>query len=259
MEGAGSSLTPRDLPHSRIRRWLASSLSPPNLQAERNVARMLELLRHESDPSERPNILIIGGGVVGANVDELYVAEDVDLLAFDMYQSPLTQFMGDAHSIPLADESVDGVLIQAVLEHVLEPRVVVEQIHRVLRTDGIVYADTPFLQQVHDGPYDFTRFTDSGHRYLFRDFDRIDSGTVAGPGTQLMWSIDYFFRALFRSRTAGLVARLLFSWLWRFDALLSPRFAIDGASSVYFLGRKSASRVSMREIIDYYQGITWRG
>jgi len=48
---------------------------------------------------------------------------------------------------------------------------------------GIVYADTPILKQVHDRPCDFTRFTDSGHRYLFRDFDLIDSGTVAGPGT----------------------------------------------------------------------------
>ncbi len=56
------------------------------------------------------------------------------------------------------------------------------EIHRVLRPGGIVYADTPFLQQVHEGAYDFTRFTDSGHRFLFRRFERIDSGSVAGCG-----------------------------------------------------------------------------
>jgi len=82
----------------------------------------------------------------------------------------------------LASASVDGVLIQAVLEHVLDPAQVVGEIHRVLRPDGLVYAETPFLQQVHAGPNDFTRFTSSGHRYLFRAFAEIAAGPVAGPG-----------------------------------------------------------------------------
>ena len=29
----------------------------------------------------------------------------------------------------------------------------------------------------------------SGHRYLFRAFERIAAGPVTGPGTQLVWSI----------------------------------------------------------------------
>ena len=32
----------------------------------------------------------------------------------------------------------DGVWIQAVLEHVLEPETVVAQIHRVMRSSGLV-------------------------------------------------------------------------------------------------------------------------
>ena len=35
---------------------------------------------------------------------------------------------------------------------------------------GIVYAETPFMQQVHEGAYDFTRYTVLGHRYLFKKF-----------------------------------------------------------------------------------------
>jgi SAM-dependent methyltransferase len=251
---SGASQIPREQPGSRFRRRLGTFLHPPNYQAERNIPRMLDLLRQDAGPSTRPVVLVIGGGAVGKGLDDLYAAEDVDTLAFDIYWSPLTQFIADSHRIPLADKSVDGVLIQAVLEHVLEPQVVVEQIHRVLRPDGLVYADTPFLQQVHDGPYDFTRFTDSGHRYLFRDFERIDSGTVAGAGTQLAWSIDYFFRALFRSQMAGLGARLACSWLAHLDRYLDPKYSIDGASSVYFLGRKSPSRLSPQDIIGYYQG-----
>ena len=63
-----------------------------------------------------------------------------------------TQFVADAHRVPLATESVDALVIQAVLEHVLDPWRVAAEIHRVLRPGGLVYADTPFLQQVHEGP-----------------------------------------------------------------------------------------------------------
>jgi len=110
------------------------------------------------------------------------------------------------------------------------------------------------LQQVHEGAYDFTRFTDSGHRYLLRDFDCIQSGMVAGAGTQLMWSIDHFVRALMRSRKAGSAAKAAFLWLGYIDRFLDPKYSLDSASSVFFLGRKSADPISTEAIIDYYQG-----
>ena len=124
----------------------------------------------------------------------------------------------------------------------------------MLRPGGIVYADTPFLQQVHEGPYDFTRFTDSGHRYLFRGFERIDSGAVAGAGTALLWSIDYFVRALTRSVPLGRIVALCFFWLSHLDRVLDPRHSVDAASSVFFLGRKTERSISGADIVDYYQG-----
>jgi SAM-dependent methyltransferase len=240
---------------SRYQRALSRLLHPANTTAPAKVARMLELLRADgATAGRRPRILVVGGGVVGAGLDELYADTTVDLVCFDVYASPAVQFIADGHAVPLADGSVDGVVIQAVLEHVLEPTVVAKEIHRVLRSGGIVYADTPFLQQVHEGPYDFTRFTDSGHRYLFRSFERIDSGSVAGAGTALRWSIAYFVRALTRSRRLGSIVALCFFWLSAADRILDPRHSLDGASSVFFLGRKAAVPISEAEIIDYYQG-----
>jgi SAM-dependent methyltransferase len=240
---------------SRFHHALSRLLYPANTTAPANVARMLELLRADhATPDQRPRILVIGGGTVGAGLEELYTDPTVDLICFDIYASPSVQFIADGHAIPLAVGSVDGVVIQAVLEHVLEPTTVANEIHRVLRSGGIVYADTPFLQQVHEGPYDFTRFTDSGHRYLFRSFERIDSGSIAGAGTALRWSIDYFVRALTRSSKLGSIAQLCFFWLSFMDHILDPKHSLDGASSVFFLGRKVAVPITEAEIIDYYQG-----
>jgi SAM-dependent methyltransferase len=219
------------------------------------VKRMIEALRPECEAlGRRPRILVIGGGAVGNGLEEFYSDSSIDVIAFDIYMSPFVQFIGDGHSIPLADGSIDGVVIQAVLEHVVEPFTVAQEIRRVLRVGGIVYADTPFMQQVHEGPYDFCRFTDSGHRYLFRDFERIDSGTIAGAGTALMWSIRYFARALTRSAVLGGLIGHCFFWLRYTDAILDRRFSLDAASSVFFLGRKRAEPITHAEIISYYQG-----
>jgi SAM-dependent methyltransferase len=248
-----------EIHRSKFNRVAQRLTYPRNATAPAAVARMLELLRFDdATPSPRPRILVIGGGAVGAGLEELYAHPTVDLVAFDIYRSPVVQFIADGHAIPLTDASVDGVVVQAVLEHVLEPTVVAQEIHRVLRSGGIVYADTPFIQQVHEGPYDFTRFTDSGHRYLFRSFERIDSGSVAGVGTALRWSLNFFVRALTRSVRLGNVMALCFFWLSYVDRILDPKHSLDGASSVFFLGRKTDKSITEAEIIDYYQG-GWSG
>jgi len=228
-------------------------VSPPKKTTANNVNKLLELL-FRSDEIKNPVVLIIGGGTIGQGMDCLYSDPEIRVVAFDIYGSSNVQFIADAHHIPLADESVDAVVIQAVLEHVLEPNQVVSEIHRVLKQDGIVYAETPFLQHVHEGAYDFTRYTESGHRYLFKDFELIRSGASAGAGTQLLWSVDNFFRGLFRSRKIGKVIKLCFFWLRYLDSAIPEAYNVDAASGVFFLGRKSASSISRQSVIDHYKG-----
>ncbi|GAA2758388.1 hypothetical protein GCM10009872_37480 [Actinopolymorpha rutila] len=223
---------------------------PVNRIAEKNIAKLIGLM-----PDDCRRVLVIGGGTLGNGVDALYrSAPDVELIGMDLYASDLTVVVADGHALPLADGCIDAVITQAVLEHVLDPGQVVAEIHRVLRDDGLVYAETPFLQHVHAGAYDFTRFTASGHRYLFRRFEQIDAGPVAGPGTQLLWSVDHLARGLARSQDAGRIVRALFFWLRFLDRMVPRRYANDCASGVFFLGRRSEIELTPREIVDYYPG-----
>ncbi len=245
--GAGS-VIPRHRPRlvTAARRVLM-----PNPVARRNARRLRELL---SDMTPAPVVLVVGGGVVGNGLDELYSDTSLGLIALDLYASPLVQVVADGHQIPLADQSVDAVVIQAVLQSTLEPGVVVDEIHRVLRPDGLVYAETGFMQQVCEGPYDFYRFTERGQRYLFRRFGEVDSGVVAGPGTQVVWTLDYLARGLFRSRGTGRVVRALSSWLRHLDRLIPYPYRVDDASCVYFLGRKQPHEVPVEDIVNGYRG-----
>jgi SAM-dependent methyltransferase len=234
---------------SRLPGPLRRLWKPSNRVAARNIEVLMRAL-----PGSAPTLLVVGGATVGNGVDAVYRDPRVQVLGFDLVGSPVTQFIADAHRIPLPTASIDGVLVQAVLEHVLDPGLVVAEIHRVLKGDGLVYAETPFLQQVHAGPCDFTRFTASGHRYLFREFSQLAAGPVAGPGTQLLWSTDHLVRGLTRSAFAGRVARLLLCWLRALDRLVPAQYAMDDATAYYFLGRKREGGMSAAEIVAYYGG-----
>ena len=231
----------------RVPKRLRSWLRPQNVVAVRNIDLLLSLLPAGA------TVLVVGGGTIGNGTERLYTGSGVEVVAFDLYDSPLAQFVADAHQIPLADGSVDAVVVQAVLEHVLDAGRVVAEIHRVLRDGGLVYAETPFLQQVHAGPYDFVRFTASGHRYLFRRFEEVAAGPVAGPGTQLLWSVDHLVRGVARSELAGKLARALLFALRYLDRIVPEEYAVDDASAFYFLGRRADNELGPHEIMAYYR------
>ena len=247
-DGSGPSQVAHRWSIDRVPKRLRSLLKPPNTVAARNIDRLL------SELDEAATVLVVGGGTVGNGTERLYSEARIGVIGFDIYAAPTTQFLADVHQIPLADASVDAVVVQAVLEHVLEPERAVAEIHRVLRPQGLVYAETPFLQQVHAASFDFVRFTGSGHRYLFRGFEELSAGPVAGPGTELLWSIDHLVRGLTRSELAGKLARGLLFALRYLDRVVPEAFATDNASAFYFLGRRADRELTPREIVAYYRG-----
>lgn len=236
-----------------LKRAFLSALFPANPTTYRCIGEFRHAL--PTTPGREPRVLIVGGGTVGVGgVSTLYEDAAMNLIGFDIFGSPHTQLIADAHRIPLATASVEGVVIQAVLEHVAEPWRVVEEIHRVLAPDGVVYAETPFLQHVHEGAYDFVRFTESGHRFLFKRFERLDSGALLGPGVTLAWATSQAVRSLTRSRALGKLTHLGLFWLNYLDRFADPAFAVDGASAVYFLGRRADRALATRDLVAHYRG-----
>ena len=214
----------------------------------------IELIINKINIKDSPKILIIGGGEVGSGLNKLYKKYPDNICAFDIYNSNNIDFIADGHDIPIVSNYFDVIICQAVLEHVLNPKLIVEEIYRVLKDGGLVYAETPFMQQVHEGSFDFTRFTESGHRYLFKNFELVNSGYTTGCGTSLIWSLSYFFTGIFRTKYAGRFCRVIFFWLKYFDYIIPYSFNIDGACGIYFLGKKVKNCIKDNDIISYYNG-----
>ena len=223
-----------------------------SINSAANYSKLMEKLK-----GEQRNILIIGGSIEGFGIDKLYGIDSYNIIESDVTHGPLTKIIFDCHDIPYENNVFDAIVCQAVLEHVLEPDRCVSEIHRVLKDDGYVYAETPFMQQVHFGAYDFTRYTYLGHRYLFKNFECIDSGMTHGPATALAWSIKYFFNSFFISHKIKVIVDILLCyllfWLKYIDYLLIKRDCYDAALGFYFIGRKSNHTITGRELIKMYR------
>ncbi|MGE3268394.1 MAG: methyltransferase domain-containing protein [Chloroflexota bacterium] len=246
---------PRSRLKDRVQKLLPSISGNP--QGPANIHRFLKaLLNHAA----RPVVLVVGAGEGGSAIAPLREHPQVEIVTSDVHLGKATALVMDAHDIPFADGTFDGIVVQAVLEHVVDPYRCVAEIHRVLRPGGVVFSETPFMQQVHMGAYDFTRFTPLGHRRLFRHFEQIAGGPNGGQGMVLAWSWLYFLRGFVQDQrgrqAAEMIARLTAFWLPWFDTLLAGRpSAWDGAKGSFFVGRKSERALPDRELIQLYGGL----
>jgi len=228
-----------------------------NIKGRTNYGRMSDVLLRQSSS---PLVLVIGGSILGEGMESLLSNAAIALVESDVSFGPRTMLICDAHDIPFEDGSFDGVIVQAVLEHAVDPYRCCEEIHRVLKEQGVVYAETSFMQQVHGGRYDFTRFTHLGHRRLFRRFREIDSGAVCGPGMALAWSYQYFLLSFATSRSLRVLLRVFGSltsfYLKYFDHyLINKRGTLDAASAYYFMGTKTEEVLSDRDLMELYKGV----
>ena len=69
---------------------------------------------------------------MGSGTEKFYQQKDLEIVGIDVYESQFVDVVCDAHYLPFKNNNFDGVWIQAVLEHVVEPRIVAAEIFRVL-------------------------------------------------------------------------------------------------------------------------------
>ena len=68
--------------------------------------------------------------------------------------------------LPFADSSADTLLLSDVLEHVMHPWELMEEVARILRPGGVLLLNVPFYYPLHSIPYDYHRFTEFALRAM---------------------------------------------------------------------------------------------
>lgn len=112
---------------------------------------------------------------------------DARVVNFEYSQFSAPDVFGDGHRLPFRDNSFDFILSQAVIEHLYNPFQAVDEIHRVLKPGGLVYAESAFMQPLHAVPYHFYNTTGWGLSNLFKEFEVVDARHAGTLGQTLRW------------------------------------------------------------------------
>jgi SAM-dependent methyltransferase len=241
---------------------ILTKILPPlgiNWKAKANYTKVAELLGQQNQKTGIKNrVLIIGGGIKGNGIEPIFNLSNTEIIESDVALEERTQIVFDSHQIPFHDNCFDLVICQAVLEHVINPSLCVQEIFRVLKNHGYVYVETPFMQQVHGGPYDFTRYTHSGHKLLLRNFKEIFSGSSMHAGTAFYWSYYYLVQAIFGWNKYTKIIAKMFARITGFpfmflDFLIPRKQRLEGSSGFFYMGQKdSQKQYSYKNIVGYY-------
>lgn len=220
------------MPWTGNRRIINRILNPsPTIQSNSQISKVLSMIPK-------------GGKIVDLGAGGRKITPDT--ITVDFAKVGNTNIIADIHNIPLKGESTDCIFCTGTLEHVEYPEVVLKEIVRVLKKDGIVYIDVPFMQCYHPDPVDYWRFTIKGLELICirNGLIKIETGVNIGSASALTWVLMVFSQTIFSNRIINKIFSTLFS------ILVSPIKYIDkitikrensiiAPSAVYFIGTKT--------------------
>lgn len=157
---------------------------------------------------------------------------------------PNVDVVGDAHSLPYRDATVDNLMSRAVLEHLHSPELAVSEMFRVLKPGGYIFLAVPFLQPYHGYPNHFQGLTHTGLKSIAEKagFSTVSFGNAFGPSHALSNLIFEYIKTycIFGVFLSGLFKITLGALLSKIDLFLNRHPKSSYCSfGVYYLGFKN--------------------
>lgn len=106
--------------------------------------------------------------------------------------------LADMRNLPFNDQSVDLIICTSVLEHMIDSPAAIKEMHRVLKNDGKLYIDVPFIYPFHSSPGDYFRWTAEGVKYLINPlFHATEVGVRHGPTSAFLMILASWLSIIF--------------------------------------------------------------
>ncbi len=181
---------------------------------------------------------------IGSGPDRI----SLQFINVDIFPFPGVDIVASAERLPFEDGTFDGLATESLLEHVANPGAVAQELMRVLKPGGVVYASAPFIHPYHASPDDFNRFTTSGLKELFPGFEVIELGVRSGPWSAFLMFFAYWLGVIFSfgsRKIAPFLAHifmLVLGPLKIFDLLFASLPGAEAVSAhLYIIARKPRS------------------
>lgn len=98
-----------------------------------------------------------------------HVYKSTDFAKTGYHRFSEIDYICPAEAIPVSEKSFDAILCTEVLEHVPDPGSVLVEFNRILKSEGSLFLTTPLINQLHEEPYDFYRYTPYSFRNILKE------------------------------------------------------------------------------------------
>ena len=223
-------------------RWLKPEDRVWSVKSQKVIQRLLEELNPDVGDN---NVVLIGTGF--ESVYRQLLRPYKNILRIGLATQGSVDLCTDICDIPLINDGVDLILSSSVLEHVYNPEKAVEEMFRVVKPRGYVYAEIPFMRAFHMMPVDYQRYTISGIEELFKrhGFTLVSKGICSGPFTASVLFFEDFYGGLLSFNKYIMSATLLllsviFHPIKYLDRLFEDaKWAEINACNFYYVGKKN--------------------
>ena len=155
-----------------------------------------------------------------------------DIINVDLFPFPNVDVLSDIKKTPFGENTVDYIIIDAVLEHVPEPHTACKEIYRILKPGGMIFCVVPLIHQYHAHPKHYFNITEDGLQYLFKEFSKCEVKLYRGPTSALISLIAEYFALAFSGNNNNLYMAIR-------GFMLLPIFWLKYLDKFWFYSKKS--------------------
>jgi len=134
---------------------------------------------------------------------------------------------------PELEEKYDKIICMAILEHVYNPFKAVENLKKILKSNGKIYGYVPYLYHYHAHKnlkfQDYFRFSKDALVYLFKDFNNLELFPYRGR-------YSHAFNIMFPGRWKNFIEKTSINML--LDKFASDEKNSKQCSGFYFIAKK---------------------
>lgn len=128
--------------------------------------------------------------------------------------------------IDLPDHYADTIVSLSVMEHLYEPQIFLKESYRILRMDGVMILQVPWMWWIHEAPHDYFRYTPYGLKFLFENagFEDIKVQPMSGFFSMWILKMNYFSLRWIKkpSWKSNVIKFCLLKPLWYIGQKLAP-------------------------------------
>ncbi|WP_157132299.1 class I SAM-dependent methyltransferase [Roseobacter sp. AzwK-3b] len=201
------------------------------VQTRWRLSRFVNYELDRVEPGSR--LLSIGsGGEFGELARQYARRKQFEIIELDIDPNREPDIVADICDMNLS-ETFDVVLVIEVLEHVLQPKSAIENLHEILNSGGRLIGSTPFIFPLHDEPNDHFRYTRHQILYLLSTFNNVNILERGGLFETICVLLSRSSRSdnkllTFISLPISVISFLLWPLALVLDYLLPTRFAPHG-------------------------------